>query len=258
MVKNLIMKLVAKLAAGHRWRWSLLSLLTFLVGQACEPAFYPTENASLTAQSESFLSAEEAQACQGSRVPTAESLKNITDLVDYLNALPRPLQLHCVIAGLPRPLQLTAGVSSGSAQPSLGMRNPRIIIKVGSLLLGVVPDGPARGSLEVGAIKAGDSAARAEFLFPISDADLQESAGLGHIRFGAGTTCGLCHAGETAATGELAAGVYQSKIIRFNSAERTGVVELKAEAELCRGQNTDRCLLLRALFQGAAPQDAEY
>ncbi len=232
--------------------------LTLLFGQACEPAFV-TSNADLgSQQTSSFLSEEEKLECQGTTVPSASNLQTIGDLVAYLNTLPRPLKLHCVIAGLPRPLRLTAGVSSSSAQPSPGARDPRIILQVGGLLLGIVPSGAAQGSLEVGSIKTGDAAARAEFLFPLSETELLASAGLSHIRFGTGTTCGLCHTGEVGAADESVSGAFQSRIIRFNPSERVGVSSLKAEAELCRGQTTDRCLLLRALFQGATPLDAEY
>lgn len=244
-----------------RWQlWLFLILLaqTLFFGQACEPAFQPAASDLLHSQSGTYLSEEEKQACQATRSIQSEDLRNITDLVNYLNTLPRPLQLHCVIAGLPRPLRLTAGVSSGSAQPSPGARDPRMILQVGSLLLGIVPDGPAQGSLEVGAVKGGDTAARAEFLFPITEVQIQETAGTGHIRFGAGTSCGLCHTSESASSSEPVPGSFQSKIIRFNAAERVPVSSIRTEAELCRGQIDDRCLLLRALFQGEVPMDGEY
>lgn len=239
-------------------------MTTLLFGQACEPAFQTAAVDSVRA--ESLLSPEEKQACQamssaGAENPSANlspNLQNITDLVSYLNTLPRPLQLHCVIAGLPRPLRLTAGFSSGSAQPSPGIKDPRIVLRVGNLLLGIVPDGPAKGSLEVGSLKTGDSAARAEFLFPITEAVIQESAGLDHIRFGGGTSCGLCHNNETSAPSEPAAGVFQSKIIRFSPSERSSVTNVRTEAELCRDNSSDRCLLLRSLFHDGSPIDSEY
>ena len=251
-------KTYSRVTRWQLWLWSLLLVQTLFFGQACEPAFQPASGDLLHSQSGTFLSEEEKLACQATRSIQSEDLQNITDLVSYLNTLPRPLQLHCVIAGLPRPLRLTAGVSSGSAQPSPGARDPRIILQVGSLLLGIVPDGPAQGSLEVGAVKGGDTAARAEFLFPIAEVEIQEAAGTGHIRFGAGTSCGLCHTSETAASSEPVAGSFQSRIIRFNPAERVTVANIKTEAELCRGQSSDRCLLLRSLFQGGTPVDAEY
>lgn len=251
-------KTYSRVTRWQLWLWSLLLAQTLFFGQACEPAFQPVSGDLLHSQSGTFMSEEEKLACQATRSIQSEDLQNITDLVSYLNTLPRPLQLHCVIAGLPRPLRLTAGVSSGSAQPSPGARDPRIILQVGSLLLGIVPDGPAQGSLEVGAVKSGDTAARAEFLFPITDVEIQEAAGTGHIRFGTGTSCGLCHTSETAASSEPVGGSFQSKVIRFNAAERVPVANIRTEAELCRGQSDDRCLLLRALFQGGIPMDAEY
>ena len=247
---------VSRLPKWQLWLWSALGMMTLLLGQACEPAFQAVEVNS--ERTESFLSAEEKQACQATSTVSSANLQNITDLVNYLNTLPRPLQLHCVIAGLPRPLRLTAGVSSGSAQPSPGIKDPRIILRVGNLLLGIVSDGPAKGSLEVGSLKTGDNAARAEFLFPIAEAVIQESAGLDHIRFGTGTSCGLCHNSETGAASEPAAGAFQSKIIRFSPTERSSVSNLMAEADLCRDNSSDRCLLLRSLFQGGVPVDAEY
>lgn len=241
--------------------------LALFFGQACGPVFAVKEDA-LSSFGVSYLTYEEKMACDSAYNRGESGFRNLGDLVAYLNELPKPVQLHCVVANLPRPLKIQAGVSAASAQPSAGSSNPRIIIRVGSLILAVVPDGVAKNTLEVGAIKSSSQASslatRAEFLFPITEETIRANIGLDHIRtsgLGTSTTCGFCHRNETPELAEAGIdGSFRSEIIRFSENERRRVANVKQLADTCVDTKdlSDRCLLLRALMDGGTPLEVEY
>lgn len=241
----------------------IISLLfiafSLFFGQACEPAFQvPSE--SLMSLTTAYLNDAEKAECATVIKRREGGFRNLQDLVNYLNEQPRPVKLHCVIANLPRPLKIQIGVSSSSAQPSAGEANPRILLQVGSLILAVVPDGTAKNTLEVGAIKSASQATRAEFLFPINDSEIRENVGLDHIRFGGGTSCGLCHRNETVETAESVAGAFRSDLIRFSTSERRSLSSLKQMADDCvaSADESDRCRLLRSLMEGGMPSELQF
>ena len=211
-----------------------------------------------SASATGFLSDVERKACQPiAALPAIDSLEN---LVAAINALPRPTPLHCLIANLPRPLAVQAGNSVASAQPSGGPEDPRIFVKVKNIILGIVPDGVAKNTLEVGEVLTGDQAIRAEFVFPVTIETLSARAGLDHIKFGGGTTCGLCHKDEKAADTLAGSTTYQSNVLRFAAIERVPVELLRQQANACRSRSdsTDRCLVYKALFEGGAVTSTEF
>lgn len=237
---------------------SILAISGFVIigfGQACGPAFTPMTDG--LASSSGFLSDDERAAC----APTAPkpTINSISSLVQYINALPRPVRLHCVLAELPRPLFVQAGSSSASAQPSPGPRDPRIFIRLQNMILAVVTDGSAKHTLEISQFESGIKWERAEFLFPITEAQISERAGLDHIRFGGGTTCGLCHQGESGSRSLDGSPVFKSDILRFATSERVSIQTLRAEAVACQTTNEqgDRCLMLRSLFDGGEVRPTE-
>lgn len=248
--------------------YSLLSIsgtlvLALFFGQACGPAFEIQKDSAATLGA-SYLSDSEKAACASAIRRGETGFQNLGDLVSYLNEQPKPVQIHCFVANLPRPLKIQAGVSAASAQPSAGSSNPRILIRVGSLILAVVPDGTAKNTLEVGALKTASQATRAEFLFPINDETIQASIGLDHIRtsgLGTSTNCGFCHRGEAPESGESGInGAFRSDIIRFAESERRRVANVKQLADTCvtNKDESDRCLLLRALMEGGTPMEIEF
>jgi len=227
---------------------ALCALVILTLGQACGPAFAPMSNENGSLSSSAFLS--EAERAECAALSTKPNITSISSLVAYLNALPRPVKLHCVLAELPRPLYVQAGSSASSAQPSPGPRDPRIFIKLQNMILAVVTDGTAKNTLEVSQFQSGSQWERAEFVFPISASTLTEADGLEHIRFNSGTTCGLCHQNETGSRTLGSSPVFKSDILKFVSSERVPISDLKIEAEACRtqGDSSDRCLLFKSLF----------
>ena len=212
---------------------SLLVLAALIIvgfGQACGPAFTPMSDG--LASSTGFLDEDERKACESTTPKPA--INSISTLVQYINGLPRPVQLHCILAELPRPLYIQAGSSSASAQPSPGPRDPRIFIRLQNMILAVVTDGGAKNTLEVSQLESGTKWERAEFVFPITDAMITERVGLDHIRFGAGTTCGLCHQAEAGSRTLDGSPVFKSDILRFATSERVSIDALRSEAVACR------------------------
>lgn len=152
--------------------------------------------------------------------PTGIVLEQINDVVDWINAMPKPLTLACFITSLPRPLVYNATVSTFSAQPSVGAANPRVFVNFDKLWLSFVTQEPARRSEENGvAITTWDAdgiqllelsyevstdlpkpqSLKAELAFPVLE-HLQENAPYAKVSYNeskTGSVCGGCHANET-------------------------------------------------------------
>lgn len=74
--------------------------------------------------------------------PPGRSFSDIESVVEWINAMPKPLTLACFVASLPRPIMYNATSSILSLQPAVGKHNPRIFIKYGNLWLSFVPQEP--------------------------------------------------------------------------------------------------------------------
>lgn len=72
--------------------------------------------------------------------PAGAVITDVQSVVDWLNAMPKPVTLPCFIESLPRPLKIQSALSEFSAQPSLGQRSPRIFFFFDRLILTVVVD----------------------------------------------------------------------------------------------------------------------
>jgi hypothetical protein len=238
---------------------SACTLLTLSLGQACGPGFSVSgEPSTGTNGTTGFMSEVEKQACAPTgALPTIQS---ISTLVTFINSLPRPVQLHCIVANLPRPLFVLASESTGSAQPSPSSRDPRIFIKSGSTILTLISDGAAAGSLEFSQDAGANLWERADFRFPIADAAISERVGLDHIAFGSGTSCGLCHQGEVYSRTLDGSSVYKSQLMRPSAAQKISISALRSEVSSCQNNNdqSDRCLLFRSLFEGGAVLPFDY
>lgn len=258
-----------KTRAGFFSFAGVLVALTLFFGQACQQAFEP--NSELLESSSSYYSSyaletEKADCASSAPQRDASRFATMGDLVDYMNELPKPVQLHCLILNLPRPLQVQVGMSPASAQPSTDEKNPRILIKVGQLILSFVPDSPSptvKNSLEIGALKNnGTSATRADYHFPLDGptpgAAIDPAVGLEHIvttnviTGKRGTSCGVCHNNEAAETEEIGGESYRNDLIPFRREDRRSLSKATSLANQCVETNdpSDRCRLLRSLLDG--------
>lgn len=239
-----------------------LAIIVVGLGQACGPAFSPMLSSESLSSASSSLTESEKSECVpvGAQAIAPSALDSISKITQYINSLKRPVRIHCVVLGLPRPLRVQLGVSARSAQPSPGPSDPRIFIQSGGAILGFVAAGAGQNLLEVGAQTSISLSEKAEFSFPVTDPVITESAGLDHIRFGSGTTCGLCHTGESLSRTLGSSSAFQSSRLQFATGERVGVGFLRNQADECirKQDKTDRCLLYRSLVDGGDPISFEF
>ncbi len=154
--------------------------------------------------------------------PAGVVISDIASVVEWINAMPKPLTLACFIASLPRPITYNATESTFSAQPSIGRHNPRIFIKEDKLWLSFVTqeglakkEDPITGAVsaiwdadnvqllelgyEVESNRLLQQSIKGELAFPVL-ANLPENAPYEKINMNSARTqsvCGSCHGSET-------------------------------------------------------------
>lgn len=182
-------------------------------------------------------------------------LDTIGELVTAINALPMPVNLPCILALLPRPLGVTASSSNLSVQPAGGPSNPRIFLRVGDLVLAIVPGGEAKDLLEMSELQSDDMSIKAEIALPVTKplSATEPFTRIKRLDGTPGTSCVGCHADESATTSYEGKG-FVSRALRMLPNSVVSHVELQALARACIGQNTDRCAVINALKLGEAGQ----
>lgn len=188
--------------------------------------------------------------------PNHLALTDIESVTDWLNALPRPLELPCFVESLPRPLYVNMTDGVISAQPANGTHNPRIFIFMGRLILSIVPqekadpdsNEPPPNLLEMSYRTEGIQSIKAELAFPIektlsySDAYTRVIAPGYHV-----TICGVCHAHEEQVNSFDGVAVYQSQMLRPYFHSKVSIGLIKNEKEYCdKQEEPHRCAMLDA------------
>jgi hypothetical protein len=172
---------------------------------------------------------------------------SITDAVDFINSLPKPLELPCLIQNLKRPLAVNMTLSMASAQPAVGQDTPRIFIISGKLILSIVPDGSGKHLLELTELLADDTSIKGELDFPIAS-DIAASAPYSRITVGERTTCKACHRGEELFdTMDDGTKIYSSVAIKPTGSFT--VDDINYESYICDNTRTQnyRCSMIRSL-----------
>jgi hypothetical protein len=216
---------------------------------------------------------EDLSRCQA---PANLGLDTIGDVVDWINAMPKPLTLACFIASLPRPIFYNATTSPLSAQPSLGRENPRVFIRSGAgLWLSFVTqeqshrtEDPLTGEAQQQWDLDGEQtlelsqgveaptpfqSIKAELAFPIL-APLAAKAPFSRIVSADGhqTLCAGCHNGETAIDAVEGVPVFRSNMLRNPLIAEVAESDLRTYRRDCNPTETAdawyRCQLLEALL----------
>jgi hypothetical protein len=183
---------------------------------------------------------------------------NIGRVVDWVNALPKPLSLACFLETLARPLALYASESLFSAQPAVGRRSPRMFLFIEPLIMTITPDGEGRELLEFGERRSDSTSLKGEIRFPVS-AELGPSAPYDPLIVDGITTCSGCHGDEEQDPGITFAPAFISRAIRPAPEERVGLPELHLEARRCDAlAEPERCAMLVAVFGQGNVVDAEF
>lgn len=181
--------------------------------------------------------------------------RHVTDMVDHLNSLPKPVSLPCLLTSLPRPLALHATRSVLSAQPAVGLRSPRVFVLYDELIMSVALDGMGKDLLEFGERRPEARTLKAEIEFPVT-AELSHAAPFERIVFkGEQTSCAFCHAAESRDESIDFASAYVS--VAYRPTERQShvtIAEMAAELERCdRDAEPQRCEMLESMFARGMP-----
>jgi hypothetical protein len=181
--------------------------------------------------------------------------RRVTDVVDHLNALPKPVSLPCLLTSLPRPLSLHATRSVLSAQPAVGLRSPRVFVLYDELIMSVALDGMGKDLLEFGERRPDARSLKAEIEFPVA-APLKHAAPFERIVFKEEqSSCAFCHAAESRDESIDFATAFVS--VAYRPTERQShitVAEMAAELARCdREAEPQRCEMLESLFARGMP-----
>lgn len=185
-----------------------------------------------------------ACADQGEPAPTCAGwgdVRTVDETVARVKALPEP-SIACFIESLDRPLNVMAVASLFSAQPG-SSRSPRFFVFTEGLVLSVAADGDGANLLELGELREGGRrSVKAEIVYPL-DGPVDP---YGHLAYGDGTLCGVCHTIETATDTPLA---FVSDVIVPTIGSRVRLSEVWRETQQCDDSTEpDRCAILRAVM----------
>lgn len=194
------------------------------------------------------------------RAPAGVSARpqSIAALVALVNALPRPVELTCLLESLARPLDVNAVISVVSLQPARGERSPRIFLMSGPLFMSIVPAGPGAPLVELGELVDGTRSIKGEIAFPVTEA-LDDAAPYRKIEMGEGTTCRFCHPSEERVAHLPDAPAYVSGALSPDERYRVRVGRLLQERDLCDdGAEPARCAFFRALLDHGEVRDRDF
>lgn len=189
--------------------------------------------------------------------PNHLALTDIESVTDWINALPKPLELPCFVASLPRPFNVNITLSEFSAQRSNGPRNPRIFIFYDRLILSVVPQedfDPDSVELHVNLLELsyrteGTQSIKAELGFPIQQQLSYADAYKRLITVYNYSACGNCHQNERHIDTFDGVKVYESVMYRPYFHTAIGIEHLATEALNCDPQReAHRCAMLAAVM----------
>ncbi len=183
--------------------------------------------------------------------PKSTTLSTVTDLVNLLNALPKPVSVACLIDVLDRPLTVAATSNFFSGQPATGPKSPRIFLYINdSLTLSVVPTGDSAKVVEFGYKTSDTTTVKGEIQFPITETVAQD-VGYAPIlsRDKSSSLCIGCHYPETPAPsfGPLA---FQSMIVPIDPHYEFTFDDLKRLNIDCGKEKSDECEIIQAIFFG--------
>ena len=181
--------------------------------------------------------------------PGAAAPRHIDEVVPFLNAMPKPVELGCFLRHFPGQMDLAASISRISAQPAFSKRSPRIFIFSDPLILSVVPEGMGKDLLEMSELRDDGRSLKAELAFPVTE-ELAPDAPYTHALYTPmGTTCAFCHAQEERDPTIGFAAAFVSVPLRPPTLSLVSVDSLRAEASTCDASTEAfRCEMLDAIF----------
>ena len=170
-------------------------------------------------------------------------------LVNFINQLPKPLSIPCLLSALPRPLALNASSSTRSIQPAAGSAAPRVFVNFGNLVIAVSAQGAGTSSIELGELTGDGMAFTGNIDFPVNGQLNEASLYTSTQANNGGNACGSCHG---AIQSVVTNGVTRYKMAAFQPDPTTNVSlsSLQIIANNCRSSAspTNNCSLLQEFF----------
>lgn len=194
---------------------------------------------------------QNAQEASGCKVGTTGDPQSIDELISFINTLPKPLTLDCLIRNLKSPLYINATSSKDSVQPANGVSSPRIFIFKGKLIISLVPSGEGSKVLEFSEIKGGTRSIKGEISLPVYS-KIMPAEPFARISTGGRTSCSGCHGSERVEGNVDGAVIYSSVALKPVVRQNVTVEYLKMEADNCAfyKDSSERCKVMSALFMG--------
>lgn len=175
--------------------------------------------------------------------------QNVEELITYINALPKPMNVDCFLKNLKRPLYVNATSSTLSAQPADGVKNPRIFIFKGPLIISLVPSGTGAQLLEFSELISNTRSIKGELVLPINQ-KVNSSDPFVRINNTNKTSCNGCHNSEKFEHLVDGVQVYSSTAFRPSTDKNVMIDNMKYELYLCEYNkvSSNRCRFLNALL----------
>ncbi len=241
-----------------------LLLLTLTIGMACQPEgkeYQPpapetdettnSDEPGDSAQEDDQTPAEEEEDRPPCEFPATltENPETIDGFVAFINELPPPVTVSCVLQALKRPLLLNATSNRFSAQGAVDSEAPRIFIKMGSLILTTVAKGEGSSSIEMSESINSTMSVKGDLKFPFTE-DIPEQAPYKNIYAGGSASCaGLCHTDYQEIKKYPDGAVkYASTIIAPKPSLNVPLVELQMLRSACEGVEQQLCDFYRDLM----------
>lgn len=186
-------------------------------------------------------------------------LETMEDLVAFINALPKPVSLACLMEALPRPLYLHLISKSVSGQTTSGTTAPRIFIFLSpSLVITVVPAGLGARKIEIGLRTSPIDSIKGEIAFPVTetlplDITYKMVVSYGNI----GTHCANCHANEQNVS-KVNPIAFSSSIMFPEPFLYMSLKDLEAMTANCEKEKKEECPVLQAIFSQGQVIEREF
>ncbi len=173
--------------------------------------------------------------------------RSIKDVVQLINALPKPTSVACFIDALKGPFRVNATSSMFSAQPAYSEDAPRIFLFYEPLYISVVPRGIGGEAIEVSVKTEKEKSIKGEIPFPVKEA-IADDLPYSHIAAeNYGTVCGNCHFSEVLAGGDYPPNAYVSQFFVTTEYYDVSAKDIEVSAARCKKQVLPECQVLEAL-----------
>jgi len=173
----------------------------------------------------------------------------IQQFIDFVNELPKPVTVNCVLEAIERPLTIAATSNRFSAQGATGSTSPRIFVEKGKLIMTFVPGGPERFNIELAETTTSDQSIKGDLKFPINDSLLEYSAFISIYGGGEPACANLCHTSfKKLQTYDDGSVKYSSNRIFPKENSIVPLIDLELFRQDCDSVGSDICNFYRSLF----------